>query len=123
MSFDAVLFDLDGTLVDTAPDLVGVLNQLLVEHGRPRMPYAIARNEVSNGAAGLLRLGFADLQPGAGFDAPGASGLRSGGKYPEGRTLPYARSELRAMTNREVDEGALAFLNKKPPIRDDSSAA
>lgn len=42
---------------------------------------------------------------------------------PEGRTLPYARSELRAMTNREVDEGALAFLNKKPPIRDDSSAA
>jgi hypothetical protein len=34
-----------------------------------------------------------------------------------------ARSEVRAMTNREVDEGALAFLNKKPPIRDDSSAA
>jgi phosphoglycolate phosphatase len=57
---DAVLLDLDGTLVDTAPDLVSVLNHLLVEDGRPRMPYAIARNEVSNGALGLLRLGFGD---------------------------------------------------------------
>jgi phosphoglycolate phosphatase len=58
---DAVLFDLDGTLVDTAPDLVRVLNRLLAEHGRTQMPYAIARNEVSNGAGGLLRLGFGDL--------------------------------------------------------------
>lgn len=58
MSFEALLFDLDGTLVDTAPDLISVLNQLLVERGRPRMPYAIARNEASNGAAGLIRLGF-----------------------------------------------------------------
>ena len=58
MSLAAVLFDLDGTLVDTAPDLVAVLNRLLRESGRPRMPYAIARNEVSNGASGLLRLGL-----------------------------------------------------------------
>ncbi len=58
MSLAAVIFDLDGTLVDTAPDLVAVLNRLLVEGGRTRMPYAIARNETSNGAAGLLRLGL-----------------------------------------------------------------
>jgi phosphoglycolate phosphatase len=58
VSFQGVLFDLDGTLVDTAPDLVAVLNALLEEAGRPPMPYAIARNEVSNGAIGLLRLGF-----------------------------------------------------------------
>jgi N-acetyl-D-muramate 6-phosphate phosphatase len=58
---DAVLFDLDGTLADTAPDLVRVLNRLLAEQGRTQMPYAIARNEVSNGAGGLLRLGFGDL--------------------------------------------------------------
>jgi phosphoglycolate phosphatase len=58
----AVIFDLDGTLVDTAPDLVAVLNRLLLDSGRVRMPYAIARNEASNGAAGLLRLG---LGPGA----------------------------------------------------------
>jgi N-acetyl-D-muramate 6-phosphate phosphatase len=60
MSIQAVLFDLDGTLADTAPDLVAVLNTLLKQHGRPPAPYAIARNEVSNGALGLIRLGFGD---------------------------------------------------------------
>lgn len=58
MRIEAVLFDLDGTLVDTAPDLVAVLNALLLERNRPRVPYAVARNEVSNGALGLIRLGF-----------------------------------------------------------------
>jgi N-acetyl-D-muramate 6-phosphate phosphatase len=56
-----VLFDLDGTLVDTAPDLVAVLNTMLLERGRVRMPFAVARNEVSNGAVGLLRLGFGEV--------------------------------------------------------------
>jgi N-acetyl-D-muramate 6-phosphate phosphatase len=60
----AVLFDLDGTLVDTAPDLVAALNALLHEQGRAPMPYATARNEVSNGAVGLLKLAFgASLEP------------------------------------------------------------
>ena len=69
MTIEAILVDLDGTLVDTAPDLVGVLNRLLMDRGRPPVPYAIARNEVSNGALGLLRLGFprrrsdAELEP------------------------------------------------------------
>ena len=62
MSVEAVLFDLDGTLVDSAPDLVAVLNALLADDGRPPAPFALARNEASNGAAGLIRLGFgADL--------------------------------------------------------------
>lgn len=54
----AVLLDLDGTLVDTAPDLVAVLNAILKENGQSTVPYAIARNVVSEGALGLLRLGF-----------------------------------------------------------------
>ena len=62
MSIDAILMDLDGTLVDTAPDLVGVLNTLLVDRNLPPVPFAIARNEVSNGALGLLRLGFPKLR-------------------------------------------------------------
>lgn len=62
MSIEAVLMDLDGTLADTAPDLVGVLNRLLMDRNRPPVPYAIARNEVSNGALGLLRLGFPQRQ-------------------------------------------------------------
>lgn len=59
MSRPGLLFDLDGTLADTAPDLVAALNRLLLLRGRPPMPYAIARNHASHGAAGLLRLGFA----------------------------------------------------------------
>jgi phosphoglycolate phosphatase len=58
LSRPGLLFDLDGTLVDTAPDLVAVLNRMLADEGRPPVPFAIARNEVSHGAAGLLRLGF-----------------------------------------------------------------
>ncbi|MEE8092734.1 MAG: HAD-IA family hydrolase [Gammaproteobacteria bacterium] len=58
MKIRAVLLDLDGTLADTAPDLVAALNELLARHQRPVAPYAIARNEVSNGALGLIRLGF-----------------------------------------------------------------
>ena len=60
MSIEAVLMDLDGTLVDTAPDLVGVLNTLLVNRDLPPAPFAVARNEVSNGALGLIRLAFPD---------------------------------------------------------------
>lgn len=60
----AVLFDLDGTLLDTAPDMVAALNQLRAEEGLAPLPHALARNEVSNGSAGLLRLGF----PGAAAD-------------------------------------------------------
>ncbi len=58
MSMQGVLLDLDGTLVDTAPDMVAALNQILLEEGERRVPYALARNEVSNGAVGLLKIGF-----------------------------------------------------------------
>src|SRR5687767_3300483 len=54
----AVLFDLDGTLLDTAPDLVRVLNQLRREQGLEALPYALVRTQVSHGSSGLVRLGF-----------------------------------------------------------------
>lgn len=53
-----VLFDLDGTLADTAPDLAHALNTLLSEHGRQPLPYARIRAEASHGARALIRLGF-----------------------------------------------------------------
>lgn len=56
--FKAVLFDLDGTLVDTAPDLGFALNALLQEHQRPTLDYARIRPVASHGSAGLLKLGF-----------------------------------------------------------------
>lgn len=55
---DAVLFDLDGTLIDTAPDMVAVLNQMQQTRGADPLPYESARANVSNGAIGLLRLAF-----------------------------------------------------------------
>jgi len=62
-SIRAVLFDLDGTLLDTAPDLVEVLNQVRVEQGRAPLPYAAARAHVSHGSGGLIRFGFPDEPP------------------------------------------------------------
>ncbi len=61
--YNAVLFDLDGTLVDTAPDMVAVLQQLQKEHGIDPAPYELARANVSNGAIGLLTVGFPELEP------------------------------------------------------------
>ena len=54
----AVLFDLDGTLVDSAPDLAAALNHLLQQHGLATLPYAAIRPFVSNGANALITLGF-----------------------------------------------------------------
>lgn len=54
----AVLFDLDGTLADTAPDLGAALNRLRHEQGLPALPVAAVRSYASMGARGLLRAGF-----------------------------------------------------------------
>lgn len=58
-----VLFDLDGTLIDTAPDLGHALNLLLAEEGLPPVSAADYRRVASAGARGLLQLGFG-LRPG-----------------------------------------------------------
>ena len=59
-AIDTVLFDLDGTLIDTAPDMVRALNELLAAEGRASFDYEQVRPHVSNGAAALLRLAFGD---------------------------------------------------------------
>lgn len=66
---DTVLFDLDGTLADTAPDLAAALNRVLRDHGHAPLPFAQIRPEVSHGAAALIRLGFGSEPGGPGFDA------------------------------------------------------
>jgi len=58
-----VLFDLDGTFADTAPDLADALNHALQLQGRDPLPFDLIRTEVSHGAAALIRLGFG-LEPG-----------------------------------------------------------
>ena len=56
----AVLFDLDGTLADTAPDLAAALNQMLQEDGRAPLPFAELRPWVSWGAMRMIRVGYGD---------------------------------------------------------------
>ena len=53
-----VLFDLDGTLADTAPDLAFALNRTLERNGRAPLPFEEIRPQVSHGGAALIRLGF-----------------------------------------------------------------
>ncbi|WAC58564.1 HAD-IA family hydrolase [Brevundimonas sp. SL130] len=63
-----IAFDLDGTLVDSAPDLIGTLNRLLVEEGLPPVPMASAQTLIGSGARALLAHGF---------EAAGASAERA----------------------------------------------
>jgi N-acetyl-D-muramate 6-phosphate phosphatase len=54
----AVLFDLDGTLLDTAPDMVGALNRLREEHSLAPLPFDAVRSAVSHGAGRVVKVGF-----------------------------------------------------------------
>ncbi|WP_309088562.1 phosphoglycolate phosphatase [Phenylobacterium sp.] len=55
-----IAFDLDGTLVDTAPDLIGTLNELLVAEGVRPFPLDEARPFIGKGARWLIQRGFAE---------------------------------------------------------------
>ena len=55
---NTILFDLDGTLVDTAPDLAYALNTLLLEHNLEKKPYADIEPLVSFGGKALVGMGF-----------------------------------------------------------------
>jgi phosphoglycolate phosphatase len=58
MELRAVLLDLDGTLVDTAPDMVGSLNRVLANYGLPSANQTEAGKLVSNGGKALIEFGF-----------------------------------------------------------------
>ena len=57
-AFSSVLFDLDGTVVDTAQDLAEALNALLQQHSQPTLAIETIRPYVSAGTPALLQLGF-----------------------------------------------------------------
>ncbi|MDH3872140.1 MAG: phosphoglycolate phosphatase [Gammaproteobacteria bacterium] len=58
MRIRTVLFDLDGTLLDTAPDLADALNTVLAEKRRAPLPFDTIRGVVSHGGKALIELGF-----------------------------------------------------------------
>jgi len=57
-----VLFDLDGTLIDTAPDMANALNILLSEEKQNTLSFENIRPVVSNGSAALVQLGFPNIE-------------------------------------------------------------
>lgn len=63
-----VLFDLDGTLLDTAPDLADALNAVLMEQGRAPLPFEQIRPVVSHGGIALIQLGFGLDRSDPGFE-------------------------------------------------------
>jgi phosphoglycolate phosphatase len=67
----AVLFDLDGTFADTAPDLAAALNHVRATRNLPPLPIEVLRPQASHGSAGLLKIGM-NITP----DAPDFNTLR-----------------------------------------------
>jgi phosphoglycolate phosphatase len=62
-SLRGVLLDLDGTLLDTAPDMADALNRLRADEGLENLPFERIRPHVSHGALRLIRIGFGDPEP------------------------------------------------------------
>ena len=59
-NINTVLFDLDGTLIDTAPDMAGALDILCDEENQVRLPFSDVRPVVSDGSVALVKLAFGD---------------------------------------------------------------
>ena len=58
MTARTIVFDLDGTLIDTAPDLVDTLNVVFGREGLPPVPYETARNLIGGGARMIIARGI-----------------------------------------------------------------
>ncbi len=122
MTAPLVVFDLDGTLVDTAPDLIDTLNAILAEEGLPPVAYEKARPMIGGGARALLERG---LQARDGhFEAPLVDRLF--GRFLEhyathiadrSRPFPGCESALRQLAERgfrlAVCTNKLEWLSRK----------
>src|ERR1700709_81802 len=87
-----VVFDLDGTLVDTAPDLINALNFVLDREGLPAVPMKSARNMIGAGARKLLE-----------------RGLEVDGRY-------VGPGDLDRLTNDFIDHYAGHIPDQSPPL-------
>lgn len=68
-AIDAVLFDLDGTLVDSAPDLAGTVNDMRAARGLPPLRHELLRPHAGSGARGMLGAGLGVAPGDAGYAA------------------------------------------------------
>ncbi len=58
MPSPTIVFDLDGTLIDTAPDLIDTLNVIFAREGIPAVPYEAARSAIGGGAKAMIARGI-----------------------------------------------------------------
>ncbi len=80
----AILFDLDGTLVDTAPDLAQATNALRMHHGLDPLPFEVIRRQVSNGGSALVTLALGLEVTAVGPSASGWMPMRRRSPYTAG---------------------------------------
>lgn len=69
MRLRAVLFDMDGTLLDTAPDFIAICQAMLAERGFPAVADKLIRDEISGGAKAMVAATFAMSPSDEGFEA------------------------------------------------------
>jgi phosphoglycolate phosphatase len=103
----AILFDLDGTLADTAPDLGRALNAQRELHGRPPLPFEAIRPHASKGARGMLKAGFDLVPEDAQFPAMRDEYLKLYERFVgnEPRLFPGISELLRGLENKQVQWG------------------
>ena len=85
----AILFDLDGTLIDSAPDLGAAADKMRVERGLPSLPIADYRPFAGSGARGMLRVAF--------------------GMSPEDAAFPEMREEFFQNYERRMTQDTIVF--------------
>jgi phosphoglycolate phosphatase len=107
-----VLFDLDGTLLDTAPDMIGALNALRDEHGLEPLLFGDVRSFVSHGSVALVRLSFPQATPSE-FETLRQRFLELyGARIAEGtRPFPGTEALLDALEERRIPWG---IVTNKP---------
>lgn len=116
MAFETVVFDLDGTLVDSAPDLAEALNRVLAEKALPPVTPASVRGMVGEGAARMIARGFAAAGRPVGDPPPDALRRSFLAHYAEcladsTRPFPGAEEALRRL---DAEGRRLAVCTNKP---------
>lgn len=89
MAIRAILFDLDGTLLDTAPDFITALNTLRKQEKKEPLPEPLIRQTVSNGASALIQLAFEASPDSAEFERLRLALLGLYSQHLADRTTPF----------------------------------
>ncbi|MGB0669966.1 MAG: phosphoglycolate phosphatase [Rhodospirillales bacterium] len=114
MAFNALLFDLDGTLIDSAPDLRAAANRVLAGHGRRPISLAEARAFIGDGAAMLVDRAFrATGVPAIDLAAETAAFLATYDGHETDETRPYP-GVVETMRKLRAKGMAMAICTNKP---------